>query len=265
MSSNRANAAARQRRAGGNDQQPPPIPGRGPPQNMQGRPGQQQMAPPNAPIGLPKQMTIQNAIALITIRLGRVETIVQNLDSESDGIQNQNSENGVIIDKGVFDNMVSRLDALERGHKLLSTKTTAPIVTAPIVTAPIVTAPIVTAPTIVPAIVTTANNESVTKLTESVEVIKAEIAQVKDLLLKLQSFTMETNQKLADIVFSEEPGQDQDQDQEQEMDENRIMFLQQNMSDLGSNSIMNMSVSLKDLIQKELASTDITEIIEEDA
>ena len=255
MSSNRANAAARQRRAGGNDQQPPPIPGRGPPQNMQGRPGQQQMAPPNAPIGLPKQMTIQNAIALITIRLGRVESIVQNLDSESDGIQNQNSENGVIIDKGVFDNMVSRLDALERGHKLLSTKTTAPIVTVPTIV-----------PAIVPAIVTTANNESVTKLTESVEVLKAEIAQVKDLLLKLQSFTMETNQKLADIVFSEEPDQGQDQDQEQEMDENRqLVFLQQNMSDLDSNSIMNMSVSLKDLIQKELAATEISEIIEEDA
>ena len=255
MSSNRANAAARQRRAGGNEQQPPPIPGRGPPQNMQGRPGQQQqMAPPNAPIGLPKQMTIQNAIALITIRLGRVESIVQNLDAESDGIQNQNSENGVIIDKGVFDNMVSRLDALERGHKLLSTK--AIVTTAPT----IVTAPLV------PKTVTAPDNESVTKLTESVEVLKAEIAQVKDLLLKLQSFTMETNQKLADIVFSEEPGQDQDQDQDPEMDENRqIVFLQQNMTDLDSNSIMNMSVSLKDLIQKELAATDISEIIEEDA
>ena len=255
MSSNRANAAARQRRAGGNEQQPPPIPGRGPPQNMQGRPGQQQqMAPPNAPIGLPKQMTIQNAIALITIRLGRVESIVQNLDAESDGIQNQNSENGVIIDKGVFDNMVSRLDALERGHKLLSTK--AIVTTAPT----IVTAPLV------PKTVTAPDNESVTKLTESVEVLKAEIAQVKDLLLKLQSFTMETNQKLADIAFSEEPGQDQDQDQDPEMDENRqIVFLQQNMTDLDSNSIMNMSVSLKDLIQKELAATDISEIIEEDA
>ena len=255
MSSNRANAAARQRRAGGNESQPPPIPGRGPPQNMQGRPGQQQMAPQNAPIGLPKQMTIQNAIALITIRLGRVETIVQNLDSESDGNQNQNSENGVMIDKGVFDNMVSRLDALERGHKLLSTKTL--VTTAP--------PAIALAPTIVTAPITKVDNESVTKLTESVEVLKAELSQVKDLLLKLQSFTMETNQKLADIVFSEEPGQDQDQDQEQEMDENRIMFLQQNMTDLDSNSIMNMSVSLKDLIQKELAATDVSEIIEEDA
>jgi len=258
MSSNRANAAARQRRAGGNDQQPPPIPGRGPPQNMQGRPGQQQMAPPNAPIGLPKQMTIQNAIALITIRLGRVETMVQNLDSESDGIQNSSNENGVIIDKGVFDNMVSRLDALERGHKLLSTKTTAPI--APIAIAPTIAPTIALSPTIVP--LTKVDNESVTKLTESVEVLKAELSQVKDLLLKLQSFTMETNQRLADIVFSEEPGHDQ----EQEMDENRqIVFLQQNMNDLESNSIMNMSVSLKDLIQKELASTDISEIIEEDA
>jgi hypothetical protein len=75
---------------------------------------------------------------------------------------------------------------------------------------------------------------------------------------------METNQRLADIVFNEEPGQDQDQDQE--MDENRqLVFLQQNMTDLDSNSIMNMSVSLKDLIQKELAATDISEIIEEDA
>ena len=35
-------------------------------------------------------------------------------------------------------------------------------------------------------------------------VLKAEIVQVKDLLLKLQSFTMETNQKLSDIVFSDQ-------------------------------------------------------------
>ena len=34
--------------------------------------------------------------------------------------------------------------------------------------------------------------------------MKAELVQVKDLLLKLQSFTMETNQKLADIVFNEQ-------------------------------------------------------------
>ena len=54
-----------------------------------------------------------------------------------------------------------------------------------------------------PTIIDTKSEENISKLNDSVDVLKAEVVQVKDLLLKLQSFTMETNQKLSDIVFND--------------------------------------------------------------
>ena len=38
---------------------------------------------------------------------------------------------------------------------------------------------------------------------ESIEVLKDELTELKNLLMKLQSFTMETNKKLTDIVFDD--------------------------------------------------------------
>jgi hypothetical protein len=52
-------------------------------------------------------------------------------------------------------------------------------------------------------IIDSKSEENISKLNDSVDVLKAEVVQVKDLLLKLQSFTMETNQKLSDIVFND--------------------------------------------------------------
>jgi hypothetical protein len=93
-------------------------------------------------------------------------------------------ENIRIVDNDVFENMAQRLDALEAGHKELAARK-----------------PVISAPTSTP--VTQVVNNNVSKeLFESVEVLKAEMVQVKDLLLNLQGFTMQTNQRLSDIVFN---------------------------------------------------------------
>ena len=126
MSSNRANASARQRRAGEpvgqqqqNQQQQRMQPGRG-----GVRPGmsdpQQQQQPMN-----PK-LSISDAIALITLRLGRVETIVSNLPNEprgdSEGVGQVYDENMRMVDQNVFNSIVTRLDTLEKNQKLLIEK-----------------------------------------------------------------------------------------------------------------------------------------------
>jgi len=172
MSSARANASARNRRAGG-DMPPPP--------QMQGRPGQpmqqQQMQ-------MPPKLSVSDAIALITLRLGRVEQIVQNMPVDGHSAVGADGENIRIVDNEVFENMAQRLDALEAGHKELASRK-----------------PVLSAPTSTP--VTQVINNTVSKeLSESVEVLKAEMVQVKDLLLNLQGFTMQTNQRLSDIVFN---------------------------------------------------------------
>lgn len=168
MSSARANASARNRRAGG-DMPPPP--------QMQGRPGQpmqqQQMQ-------MPAKLSVSDAIALITLRLGRVEQIVQNMPVDGQSAVGADGENIRIVDNEVFEHMAQRLDELEKVQQELAARK--PIVSSN--------------PT---QVVNTAASK---EITESIEVLKAEMVQVKDLLLNLQSFTMQTNQRLSEIVFN---------------------------------------------------------------
>ena len=172
MSSARANASARNRRAGG-DMPPPP--------QMQGYPGQ----PVQQQMQIPAKLSVSDAIALITLRLGRVEQIVQNMPVDGQIGAGADGENIRIVDNEVFENMVERLDVLEKSHRELAARK--PLLTS----------------TPAPAPVTQVVNNAVTKgLSESVEVLKAEMVQVKDLLLNLQGFTMQTNQRLSDIVFN---------------------------------------------------------------
>jgi len=169
MSSARANASARNRRAGG-DMPPPP--------QMQGRPGQpmqqQQMQ-------MPAKLSVSDAIALITLRLGRVEQIVQNMPVDGQSAVGADGENIRIVDNEVFEHMAQRLDELEKGQQELAARK-----------------PIVSSTPVTQVVNAAASKE----VSESIEVLKAEMVQVKDLLLNLQSFTMQTNQRLSEIVFN---------------------------------------------------------------
>ncbi len=213
MSSSRANAAARQRRAGDTQQTQQQSS-----YNSSGsktRFVQQQQEPPEPPVN-PK-LSISDAIALITLRLGRVENIVSNYDpnagSSGGNIQLNYDENARMVDEQVFNSIVSRLDALEKGRnvgapgnaqveqrlsvleknqKMLIEKQQQMPVVAP------TSAPVET------TIVNDVTEEKLKPMEESIQYVKSELSSLKDLLLKLQSFTMETNQKLADIVFDVE-------------------------------------------------------------
>ena len=133
---------------------------------------------------IPAKLSVSDAIALITLRLGRLEQIVQNMPVDGQMSVGSDGENIRIVDNEVFENMAQRLDTLEAGQKELAMR-------KPVLS------------TASPAPVTQVVNNAVTKgLSESVEVLKAEMVQVKDLLLNLQGFTMQTNQRLSDIVFN---------------------------------------------------------------
>jgi len=174
MSSARANASARNRRAGGDMPPPPP--------QMQGRPGQP-MQQQQQQMQMPAKLSVSDAIALITLRLGRLEQIVQNMPVDGQSNMGADGENIRIVDNEVFESMAQRLDDLEKGqHELAARK---PVVNS-------------TAAPVTQVINSAASKE----LSESVEVLKAEMVQVKDLLLNLQGFTMQTNQRLSEIVFN---------------------------------------------------------------
>ena len=110
MSSARSNAGARNRRAGGAETAPMT-----PQQNM--RPGSSQQQQQQQPQMNPR-LSISDAIALITLRLGRVENLIQNMPVDSPSGSNlEQDENMRMIDVTVFENIVSRLDNLEKGQK----------------------------------------------------------------------------------------------------------------------------------------------------
>lgn len=277
----RSNASAKNRRAGGSEtvqqqpqqlqqqmrpgQQPPqqmrPGQGQGPPQQMrpgqgQGPPQQMRHGPASGPgqgpmqpqqmrqgqgqqpqqPQLPSKMSIGDAIGLITLRLGKVEQDVFELqnslpeDNENDVenvVANTPNPNARIIDDSVFKSIVSRLEKLESQP-----------------------------PTIVQQPLTqNVSKEEITEITSKVEGLQDELKQVKDLLLSLQSFTMETNQKLANIVFSD--NQEFDESEEQFNEPVISEFIQidgMTSTDLSENQLLNV-VNLKELISQELTSS----------
>lgn len=170
MSSARSNAAARARRAGGD------MP---PQQQMNGRPGQQgQQFQQGQQNQAGAKLSISDAIALITLRLGRVEQIVQNMPVDN---QPNLGENARIVDDVVLTNIVQRLDALEKGQKVLTDKISN----------------ISSLSSFTPS-----HMPVNSKLNETVNDLQNEIVQMKDLLMHVQSFTMQTNQRLSNIIFS---------------------------------------------------------------
>ena len=202
MSSNRANASARQRRAGepvGQQQQN---------QRMQQQPGRvgsgrPSMPEPQQPPMNPK-LSVSDAIALITLRLGRVETIVSNLPNEprgdGEGAGQMYDENMRMVDQNVFNSIVSRLDTLEKNQKLLIEKQKA-VAATPVVQNAAASAPV--KQMVQETIIKDVSDEKIEPIRESVDLLKDEISELKNLLMKLQSFTMETNKKLTDIVFDD--------------------------------------------------------------
>jgi hypothetical protein len=225
MSSARANASARNRRAGGDMPPQPQMPGR------PGQPMQQQMQQQMQP---PAKLSISDAIALITLRLGRLEQIVQNMPVDAQSGLAQDGENIRIVDDSVFESIVQRLDVLEKGHQVLASRKPE-VVQVPIKTQ--VTSPVPTplAPTISK------------EVTESIEVLKAEVVQLKDLLLNLQAFTMQTNHRLSEMVFSENN------------------FLEIDCEESANNAIIseNIEAGINSIVIEEGDSTTLEELAEE--
>jgi len=281
-SSARSNAAARNRRAGGADAQPQNGPGQ---QRVNPTPGQQQQRPnsfpgqqqqrpnsmqgqqqqqqrPNNPMqgqqqhppgivvgqqNIPAKMTIGDAIGLITIRLGRVENAVADIqadmpsvDEEGNYVEHNPNPNARIIDESVFNSIVSRIEKIENAPK------SNPIVQTTFTSSPIY-------------------DNKFTQLTTQIDGLKSEIGQVKDLMLQLQSFTMETNKKLATIAFNEEVKLQSIQ-QDNNINASNFTPIDQisTESEGEFNNLIEVVggqnvVDMKELIQQELATTQLSE------
>ena len=116
------------------------------------------------------KLSVSDAFALVTLRLGRVELIINKLQSEGilDANNNVNSENignNNNFDDTILQNIITRLDGLDKK---------------------------------------TVSNDLNQKLQSQYNVLSEDVKQTKEVVLKLQSFIMDISQKMNNFITTQE-------------------------------------------------------------
>jgi hypothetical protein len=238
MSANRSVAAAQRRRAGGPE---PAAPGRGPQpsinssqlfssqsqgqgqgqrsgqvpsgrlagqhaqlqqQQMQQQQQQQLDAQQSNGIAGINKMTVPQAVTLITLRLGKLETQMFEMINSGLGtsmnvdMSNGGNENMVLVDRDTIDTIVSRLESLEKRS------TTAVPSGASSAETTLLKQQL---EAIKPSIAQ--NTKTVTALTKEqkdhkaqIDKLKSELSEAKEMLSALQTMSMDNSQKIFDIM-----------------------------------------------------------------
>ena len=281
MSQNRAVQAAQRRRAGGPE---PAAPGRGPQpsinssqlfsQGQQGQQGQGQMRPGtngrlagqqaqiqqqqmqqqmkqqmseprDQGLASVNRMTLAQAITLITLRLGKVETHLQEHDNS------QMSGSG--LDSGIIDVIMSRLDALE-SQGLSQSQSQSPVTNS---NANANSSLEVTALKQNVDVLKTAISQSKSSfaaLTNEHKALKQEVESLKSELASLQGLTMENNRQIMKLSLAV----DLDGDADLNLEDGGLEELSNDDNDndndntLDNNDNEIVGTDLKDLIEKEL-------------
>jgi len=222
MSGNRANASAVQRRTNN----PPPV-------RSSSTSSSSRYAPPPPPQTNPK-LSVSDAIALITIRLGRVETFINQLppldqlESFSSSQTEEPANNMSLVNDNVFQSIVTRLERLEKSkgsdleqHISLSQKENAGNVQKILSLEQLVSSleqkitllqnrnyePTTVDTTIIDDKISSLNTQidqlkDTTIIDDKISSLNTQIDQLKDTVLSLQTYTMNTNTKLIDLIIT---------------------------------------------------------------
>jgi hypothetical protein len=290
MSANRSVQAAQRRRAGPQDGG---MPGRGPQPSInsaqmfanQARPGQGPSIPTGRLAGQQaamqqkqmqqqgqsqsqqktdglagvSKMTIAQAITLITLRLGAVETKIMELEHESpsQGMSFEGQENVVLIDKSVIQSITSRLESLEKRSATGSTgSASGPEVT--LLKQQFETVKQATVQTKAATVTVVKENK---ELKSQLDSLKKELTETKELMVALQNLTMDNSQKIMELSsgeFQNMDGQFEESDQllEGNIDYNTLIGetdfseIPDLQEDSGADEIV--GTNLKELIESEI-------------
>lgn len=196
-------------------------------------------------LGSINKMTIAQAITLITLRLGKVETQLINGPTSS-GLED---DDNVLVDKTLIHSLISRIDALEKRPQGSSANANS-------------NQDIMLLKqqfeTIKPIVIQSKN--SLPALKQQVDTLKTDLNETKELLTALQNLTMDNSNKILafNSVFNNDSTflddnleNDVEQDFQQDFDtvENDTSL----DTDLNSSEIM--GTNLKDLIEQEFNAT----------
>ena len=151
------------------------------------------------------KLTVAQAITLITLRLGSLESKMMEIPSS--GITSELGDNIVAVDKGFMDSIMERLESLE---KYAQVQSQTPVQSSSTVNQSIITDVTVLKQQFEPikqATVQTKN--AVVSLTKeakdtksSVDSIRQELNETKDLLHSLQTMVIDNNSKLLNLSLS---------------------------------------------------------------
>jgi hypothetical protein len=147
------------------------------------------------------KMTVPQAITLITLRLGKVETMLQNQEHKpSFGQTSEFDESSSQVDTNFLESIVSRLESLEKRSSVVSSSgASGPEMT--LLKQQVETfKPLFTQTKTATASVIKENKE----LKSQVEALRAELEETKELVLALQNITMDNSQKLLALSLNEE-------------------------------------------------------------
>jgi hypothetical protein len=194
------------------------------------------------------KMTLPQAITLITLRLGKVETqLFNSLDSGSNSGFTGDDDH-ILVDKSVIQSLISRIDALE---KKSSTGVTAGSGSGASFNQDIALLK-QQFETIKPIVVQskTANNA----LKQQIESLKTELVETKELVIVLQNLTMDNSNKI--LAFNSIYGMNDSSEQEleQELEQEEEELLEEELLKNFEASEEIVGTNLKELIEQEFNS-----------
>jgi hypothetical protein len=200
---------------------------------------QQQMQQPTpSGLGSINKMTLPQAITLITLRLGKVETQLMNVSSSSSSSFN-GDEDTIIVDKQVIQSLISRIDALEKKPVTGATGSNQDVALLK-----------QQFETIKPIVVQSKNTGNALKL--EMESLKKNLAETKELIVALQNLTMDNSNKILALnsVFTQDDNMFSQDGLEQDFsaEDNLVEDLDPD-SELVSEEIV--GTNLKELIEQE--------------
>jgi hypothetical protein len=202
---------------------------------------QQQMQQPTpSGLGSINKMTLPQAITLITLRLGKVETQLMNVSSSSSSFNGD--EDTIIVDKQVIQSLISRIDALEKKPVTGATGSNQDVALLK-----------QQFETIKPIVVQSKNTGNALKL--EMESLKKNLAETKELIVALQNLTMDNSNKILALnsVFTQDDGMFSDNNLEHDFS---------NQDELVDDSD-NLDLDL-DLSSQEIVGTNLKELIEQE-
>jgi hypothetical protein len=211
---------------------------------------QQQQQQSNA-IGGINKMTIPQAITLITLRLGKVETqLLSGSSFNSDGNSDCDDDH-ILVDKNVIQSLISRIDALER--KSTTTGLTPGLNANSNQDIALLKQQF---ETIKPMVIQSKNTSATLK--QHLDQVKTDLNETKELVVALQNLTMDNSTKISafNSVFNSELDQDLLDDQD-DQDLNRDLLDQELDQDMLDQDILDQTLNvarnnLKEFVEQEL-------------